>query len=98
MITNSPGKHVASGTYAGDATDNKAIAHGLGRPPKYVVITNTTNTNVTHINYLGRGGVQGVSFHDLTAPTVTNFYVGLAASYTATANLNLVNYYWHAFA
>lgn len=90
-------KVCSSGTYVGDQTDNKTIVHNLGRVPKYIVITNTTNTNVTHINYLGRAGVQGVSWHDLTAPDATNFYVGLAASYTATANLNLVNYYWHAF-
>lgn len=96
MIINGQARVCATGTYVGDASDNKMITHNLGRVPKLIVITNTTNTNVAFINYLGRCGTQGVSWHDLTAPTATTFYVGLAASYTSTANLNLVNYYYHA--
>lgn len=89
-----------TGTYVGDATANKAIAHGLGRIPHLVVIRAVGTTqgygleigacdNITQFN-------TGANAQAVTASDAVNFYVGNAASYANSSNTNLQNYEWVA--
>jgi len=89
---------VAVGTYTGDSTANRAIAHGLGVTPKYVTWVESggqyvkmTNQDPGRIHY-DRSG----SKHVVTAETSTNFYVGNATNYTQSANLTATTYRWVA--
>jgi len=81
------------GSYVGDASANKAIAHNLGTTPKLVVIfrssdiTYALNGLVGYIFQLPAG-----SSYSVTIPDATSFYVGNAASYTNTANENAITY------
>ena len=90
----------ASGTYAGDGSANKAIAHGLGRVPKFIILTN--EVNATSMRIVESGKIHGLSEfgHDylaVTAPTSTNFYVGNATSYPYSANNSVDTYNWVGF-
>jgi len=87
-----------TGTYTGDGTANRAIAHGLGKTPKLVISWN--NTNINFIMILGSdpdnecyivGGSSGFVQTVVTAMNSTNFYV--SATY---GNLNANVYYWVA--
>ena len=90
---------ITSGTYSGDNTSNRAIPHGLGVEPKYVVIHSTSsrrwyNNYGDSLKY--QYGSTSASYA-VTDWTTTNFYVGESSSYTATANGSGVSYYWTAF-
>lgn len=88
---------ITTGTYAGDDSANKAIAHGLGRTPKFVYIQIDTASNPFFIAGDAAGILQvGTSFHAVTAPGSTNFYVGNAASYPQSANAVGNTYRWVA--
>jgi len=98
-----------SGTYAGDQSVNKAIAHGLGKTPKLVIIRqvyvgSTTRGAYTYIivqaAYIYYQGGGANSELAVTAPDSTNFYVGNATSYDLSANFAhaSVTYHWTAFA
>ncbi len=90
---------VASGTYTGDSTVNRAIVHGLGRTPKIVFLINVDGSIWFRIfgayafvlySYVNVTGSQAV-----TIPDATNFYVGNAADYALSANYPYL-YYWVA--
>ncbi len=91
----------AKGSYAGNSSVNKVVAHGLGISPSIVLIWDDTGGNTF---YRILGGVAKVLYataaefggHAVTAPDSTNFYVGNATSYTQSANLTGRTYYWVA--
>lgn len=81
-------------SYVGDGNVNRAVAHGLGRTPKAVLI-----------NIVAAGGqagwiissgfvffINGGNEHAVTAMDSTNFYVGNAASMTESMNANGFTY------
>jgi len=87
------------GTYTGDATSGRAIAHGLTSAPQFVYIhRDATSTNEVgcHQTYPGttvmRGGASG-TVTTVTASDATNFYLGGAA---ASCNGGSVPYAWYA--
>lgn len=93
------GAVMATGTYTGDNTANRAIPHGLGVTPNLVLIIEDGAgksacfiiIRVAMIMEIAGGGSEVV-----TIPNATNFYVGNAVSYTRTANDNTENYRWFA--
>lgn len=90
-----------SGSYAGDSSVNRAIPHGLGVVPKYVVIGH--GLNGIHVKILPSGkmcytSAATTAVYDLTAADSTNIYVGNATSYGNSMNGNTVVYYWVVFA
>lgn len=91
---------IASGSYAGNDTVNRAIAHGLGVTPKQVLIIESTGKmwhritdQAGKIYYLS---TRGEGNHDVTAISATNFYVGNATDYARSANASGETYYWAA--
>lgn len=90
------------GTYTGNDTVNRAIAHGLGVTPKIVLIYSTGGVNNAFLRIMG--GLAMVlyvnpgtgSFLAVTAPDTTNFYVGNVTSYSRSANDDPYAYYWVA--
>jgi len=88
---------ITSGTYTGDASDNKAIPHGLGGIPKIVIISQDGQPAIAHI-MRDEAGIRNdnVAFLAVTAPNATNFYVGNNANYAQTMNFNLTAYSWVA--
>jgi len=89
---------VSSGSYVGDDTENKAIAHGLGAAPKVVFITTAAST-IVFIIIVGTGNITCLNAMNAYAVTVmdaTNFYVGDIADYPTSANSNGITYYWVA--
>jgi hypothetical protein len=102
---------ISSGTYTGNSSGNRAIAHGLGIIPKIVLIQNQTDTSALYfyIIFPGFGYIMGFqltggSWYGEASPanlTVTqmdanNFYVGHAGFYANTANLSGKAYRWVA--
>ncbi len=96
---------VAYGSYSGDSTADRQIAHGLGRKPYYVmIICIALDTgayfwempmSASRIYYqLG----SAVGYYALAVATPTYFCVGDAASYAQSANLTLSTYMWVAMA
>lgn len=87
-----------TGSYTGDNTDDRAIAHGLGHLPSLVVIVQT-NGAIVYLVYKDEGAIRCV-----TTPTYTNvqgadatyFYVGDVINYTLTANFGGQGYKWAA--
>jgi hypothetical protein len=72
----------SSGSFSGDTTTNRAIAHGLGRTPKLIMLTwdNATNRGIAVIQAAAIAGrqVSGSAldvYTAVTAPDGTNFYV-----------------------
>ena len=96
---------ITSGSYTGDSSANKAIAHGLGASPKIVFIVRETGSSgigeytyriistLARI-YCGLGGAN--TSLSVTVMNATNFYVGHAASYINSANGDGETYYWVA--
>ncbi|MBA7665618.1 hypothetical protein ES703_73692 [subsurface metagenome] len=88
----------ASGSYTGDDTVNRAIAHGLGVAPKLVVVMPDNVENAENRCGVILGGFDG-NFGGLgdncTDPDATSFYV----SHNTFAQFNIqdVVYYWAAF-
>lgn len=93
---------ITSGTYTGDASGGRAIAHGLGRAPSLVFITISGHYGYRIIKGIARihfATSTGPSFNGalaVTAPDATNFYVGNAANYEQSANVNTGAYAWVA--
>ena len=87
---------IKSGSYAGDSTVNRAIAHGLGRAPQMVFffVNEAGFTTVWGINVFGTVILAVresetpayVSFLTVTDWDETNFYVGNASSYDSSMN------------
>lgn len=90
---------IASGNYTGNDTPNRAIVHGLGVVPKYVMFSSSAYILLymikpANIHYLHdtSKGARTVTIWD-----VTNFYVGETGYYAASANNTGTEYYWVAF-
>lgn len=92
-------KKIAQGTYTGDSTVNKAVAHTLGVIPKFVIILNTTNEAGTFYNVAGTliGQFYNNLGYAVTGFDTTNFYVGNATSYANSMNYTGRAYMWIAF-
>lgn len=95
---------ITTGTYTGDGTQNRAIAHGLGVVPKVVFITKDNGSyhfmgiSTGYLHYAGGGGSPSVSSLAQTNSTSTNFYVGASTDTDAGANKSSQNYSWVALA
>lgn len=91
---------IATGTYTGDDSANKAIAHGLGIVPKIIFVYADLGLNACSI--MGATPViinsMAGSYFTVTAATSTNFYVGNVGNYPESANSNGVGYTWVALA
>ena len=102
--TGAPGPgHINSGSYTGDGTVNRAIAHGLGVTPKVVLIVCAFDVTqyriispLADIFYIYSTPASGLSA--VTAPNATYFYVGNVGDYKKSANVFNANniYYWVA--
>ena len=91
------GAATSSGTYTGDATTNRAIAHGLGATPKFVFIAAPNTYDAWELfgiapTILRRE--QSPTPITVTAMAATNFYVGNGL--TSGANANAAVYSWFA--
>ena len=98
MIINPPAATVAvtNGTYTGDNTVNRAIAHGLGVVPKFVFCANATDgQSISQLAGAGRCYHTSASL-TVTAADTTNFYVGNATQYGRSANADTLVYTWAA--
>lgn len=91
---------VASGSYTGNETANRAIPHGLGVIPKMVLISNDVQGWYQAIFTDIVAYVQSAANNNLgvTAPDATNFYVGNATEYNHSANGTAGSWSWVAFA
>ena len=99
MITNAPIPGSKTGSYTGDGTANKAIAHGLGKVPSLVIILGDTLSAYAGLITVGQAEVYCVNLttaYSVTAMTNTNFYVGNATSYLGSMNNNASGYHWVA--
>lgn len=88
--------------WTGTGLANKAIAHGLGRVPKLIFGTDSAAWFMEMASFTttifcedstspyARGGLT------VTAMDATNFYVGNAGNYYASANVNGYGYYFVA--
>lgn len=90
----------ANGSYTGDSSVNKAIAHGLGIIPKLVLLVLSSGSSgkffMVQSGWMS-GEVAGVEYGTtVTAWNATNFYVGNVSSYAGSANLSGTTYYWAA--
>lgn len=86
---------ITAGSFVGDATVNRAIAHKGGAIPKAVFLSTPGYFIFTIIP----GIISLSNFNTGYAITVwdqNNFYVGNATDYNRTANLNLIAYNWVA--
>ncbi len=88
---------IASGSYTGDSSSNRAIAHGSGAVPALTWIWGAGGYGVYVI--LGANpsmsDVTGTGTSTVTAATATNFYVGGAAT-SYSGNYTNITYYWYA--
>jgi hypothetical protein len=91
---------ITSGSYTGDSTVNRAIPHGLGITPQFVLSINGTDGSYLFHIHKGYGKIWYQSTtaagYAVTAMDATNFYVGNASSYQMTANYTGALYYWTA--
>ncbi len=87
---------VMSGSYTGDYTSNRAIAHGLGKTPAMVMIVGSDNTVFVIIRpgYITRP--KSEQSYSVYSPDATNFYVGNSANWMYSANNGSTTYYWVA--
>lgn len=89
---------IASGSYGGDDTADRAVAHGLGTTPKLVVIIAIT-VATWHI-IVGNSTVRssdGLTLATATVWDATNFRVGHTSSFVNSANASGTTYRFVAF-
>ena len=91
------GTVIETGSYTGDGTANRAIAHGLGVTPKFVFIMSRTpasndGSEIVNNVYLGHTDSGGHTKVTITAKDSTNFYV----NQTNVSNSGAVVYDWVA--
>lgn len=92
---------VTTGSYVGNDTVNRAVAHGMGRAPLAVYMVEDSGTNGLLFILDGYGGgklynTKTPSNYAVTVPDATNFYVGNAGSYVLSGNANGQTLYWTA--
>lgn len=97
-------KNVVTGNYTGNGTQNRAIAHGLGRIPKVIMVaayeagvnsirTYWWNPSQSEIIMINENGVTLDMSTSFTAPDATNFYVGDAINFYANVNAKAVKWW-----
>lgn len=94
---------ISNGSYTGNSSVNRAIAHELGVTPRIVFIIERIEGVETFRVF---GGVAMIYYQAakwdvgaglaVTAPNSTNFYVGNSPSYVNSANLTGDEYSWVA--
>jgi hypothetical protein len=92
----SSGTKIITGTYTGNDTVNRAIAHGIGKIPAFIFIEQVNYFlcwNVL-VGYLLQHIWSGRPV--VTAPDSNNFYVGNSDSYEGSANAGGISYKWIA--
>ena len=101
-LERSGGVKMAYGSYVGNGTVNRAIAHGLGAIPRAIFWQSYDPAEYVRIGAALKTNYHKSSGHgytgDQTASDATNFYVGLAADYGNSCNFAGMTYYWVAFA
>jgi len=96
---------ISSGSYTGNSTTNRAIAHGLGVTPKIVLIW-YRDSGLWFRIYGAYGRITWVwpqaaspsGYYAVTQPDATNFYVGNSSDYARSANWSGYVHYWVAIA
>lgn len=92
----SPGKYIVSnGTYTGDGSANRPIAHKLGRIPQAVMVK-VWNAGTTYWNFISDPirWIKVDAASSTTATTMDKTYFYLEAT---TGNVNLSDYVWVAW-
>lgn len=101
------GAIIASGSYTGNDSANRAIPHGLPKTPRRVVIITRISGSIWNDTQI-RAGIAylfNVQFnaaailsynYSITPMDSTNFYVGNVSDYDLSANGNTVVYNWVA--
>ena len=97
----------STGTYTGDTTANRAIAHGLGKTPKFVFLISERAAWDRQIWFKALEGVAALYYfsdhladrgsYGVSAPDATNFYVGNATDYNRSAQSTNEVYTWFAW-
>ena len=100
-VTNNSAKMavIASGSYLGDDSVNRAIPHGLSVIPKIIHIRRGDHATVFTIitpGYVDSTYDASTTHLAVTAVNSTNFYVGNATSYNSSANGGGLTFYWVA--
>jgi hypothetical protein len=79
-----------SGSYTGDGTANRAVAHGLGSIPKIVILHSNSSGVGIGVNMRGNilkfVGTTTAGQFVVTTTDSTNFYVGSAGDYPNSFN------------
>lgn len=90
----------ASDSYAGNNTTNRAIPHGLTYAPSRVSFVRSGAPGGTmemiQPGYIHHSDTDIDNAYSVTSADSTNFYVGNASSYSATANGTGITYNWVA--
>lgn len=102
------GATIATGSYTGNNTANRAIPHGLGATPKVVFIIGMPDTNNFYL-FIQHNGEDFIRFLRTSATSIQasgkiavtamdgiNFYVGNASQWDNSANYNTYVYQWVA--
>jgi hypothetical protein len=98
---------MSTGSYTGNATQNRAIPHGLESIPRLVLIFHSTGTTIylafLNSNYAkifclrGLSGTASFHINSVTAMDVINFYIGAGAGmWEISMNYSGYVYYWIA--
>jgi hypothetical protein len=92
---------IASGSYTGDDSVNRAIPHGLAVVPKFILMTMSGVGGFPRLIKIG--AVNYVSStsnaeYSVTNWTSTDFYVGNSTAYNPSGNGSSYTYYWVAVA
>lgn len=91
---------LASGTYAGNSSANRAIPHGLGLTPKLVILHSNAGLSqyrITDVEALITWDLSTtIGKYIVTIVDSTNFYVGNAGDYSKSANATGSTYNWVA--
>lgn len=95
--------NITQGTYEGDATDNRAIPHGLGTTPTIIFVGYRSGADPDRSGFIlydtNNSDCRGYSHegnqNPCTVPDDTNFYVPHFAG-SVEFNLAATNYEWLA--
>lgn len=94
---------IASGSYTGDDTTDRAIAHGLGRIPKLIKWSFATGANIAEqdcganaVSYWVMNSATEGNYGPNTAADVDNFYVNGGGGDAYQLNKSTFTYYWKA--
>ena len=91
--------YVNNGGYTGDGTVNRAISHGLGRTPKFVIFGRGDGyyRSIVYSGSILYTTATYDSAYTVTGWDSTYFYVGAAGDMGPSNNQNTLTYSWTAF-